>query len=77
MLSGASVELKTCNAALLEATGKSWDEVGFQYLAQLHTVLSSFKLIHCLYCILCAIYINDYLCLYFYEVSCSTNLFTR
>ncbi|GKB72314.1 histidine phosphatase superfamily protein [Tanacetum coccineum] len=26
-LSGASIELKTCNAALLEAAGKSWDEV--------------------------------------------------
>ncbi|OIT29109.1 PREDICTED: uncharacterized protein LOC109211791 [Nicotiana attenuata] len=26
MLSGVSVELKTCNAALLEATGKSWEE---------------------------------------------------
>ncbi|CAL9109584.1 unnamed protein product [Musa acuminata var. zebrina] len=26
MLSGATVELKTCNAALLEATGNSWDE---------------------------------------------------
>ncbi|RWR95071.1 hypothetical protein CKAN_02439500 [Cinnamomum micranthum f. kanehirae] len=26
MLSGAAIELKTCNAALLEATGKSWDE---------------------------------------------------
>ncbi|KAI3466278.1 hypothetical protein Pfo_022941 [Paulownia fortunei] len=26
MFSGASVELKTCNAALLEATGKSWEE---------------------------------------------------
>ncbi|XP_042518861.1 uncharacterized protein At3g52155, chloroplastic isoform X1 [Macadamia integrifolia] len=26
MLSGALVELKTCNAALLEATGKSWNE---------------------------------------------------
>ncbi|KAJ7967889.1 Phosphoglycerate mutase family protein [Quillaja saponaria] len=26
MFSGASLELKTCNAALLEATGKSWDE---------------------------------------------------
>ncbi|KAL2475794.1 Phosphoglycerate mutase family protein [Abeliophyllum distichum] len=25
-LSGASIELKTCNAALLEATGKSWEE---------------------------------------------------
>ncbi|KAG8385930.1 hypothetical protein BUALT_Bualt03G0096400 [Buddleja alternifolia] len=27
MFSGASIELKTCNAALLEATGKSWEEV--------------------------------------------------
>lgn len=27
MFSGATVELKTCNAALLKATGKSWDEV--------------------------------------------------
>ncbi|KAI5559775.1 hypothetical protein POPTR_016G000900v4 [Populus trichocarpa] len=26
MFSGASIELKTCNAALLEATGKSWEE---------------------------------------------------
>ncbi|KAH7660298.1 Histidine phosphatase superfamily clade-1 protein [Dioscorea alata] len=26
MFSGASVELKTCNAALLEAAGKSWEE---------------------------------------------------
>ncbi|XP_073003699.1 uncharacterized protein At3g52155, chloroplastic isoform X1 [Typha latifolia] len=26
MFSGATVELKTCNAALLEAAGKSWDE---------------------------------------------------
>ncbi|PKA67019.1 hypothetical protein AXF42_Ash004510 [Apostasia shenzhenica] len=26
MFSGSSVELKTCNAALLEATGKSWNE---------------------------------------------------
>ncbi|KAI4303579.1 hypothetical protein MLD38_039189 [Melastoma candidum] len=26
MFSGASVELKTCNAALLEATGRSWEE---------------------------------------------------
>ncbi|ESW19548.1 hypothetical protein PHAVU_006G134500 [Phaseolus vulgaris] len=26
MFSGASVELKTCNAALLETAGKSWDE---------------------------------------------------
>lgn len=27
MLSGASIELKTCNAALLEASGQSWNEV--------------------------------------------------
>ena len=27
MFSGASIELKTCNAALLEATGNSWEEV--------------------------------------------------
>ncbi|KAI3969575.1 hypothetical protein MKX01_020136 [Papaver californicum] len=26
MLSGTAIELKTCNAALLEATGKSWEE---------------------------------------------------
>ncbi|GKV18866.1 hypothetical protein SLEP1_g29191 [Rubroshorea leprosula] len=26
MFAGASIELKTCNAALLEATGKSWEE---------------------------------------------------
>lgn len=26
MFSGAPIELKTCNAALLEATGKSWNE---------------------------------------------------
>lgn len=26
MFSGTSIELKTCNAALLEATGKSWEE---------------------------------------------------
>ncbi|KAK9267341.1 hypothetical protein L1049_009765 [Liquidambar formosana] len=26
MFTGASIELKTCNAALLEATGKSWEE---------------------------------------------------
>ncbi|KAH6764481.1 Phosphoglycerate mutase family protein [Perilla frutescens var. hirtella] len=26
MFSGASIELKTCNAALLEATGNSWEE---------------------------------------------------
>lgn len=27
MFSGASIELNTCNAALLEAAGKSWAEV--------------------------------------------------
>ncbi|KAL8093207.1 hypothetical protein AgCh_035192 [Apium graveolens] len=27
VLSGASIELKTCNAALLEASGNSWEEV--------------------------------------------------
>lgn len=27
MLSGASVKLKTCNAALLQAFGNSWEEV--------------------------------------------------
>ncbi|XP_028066763.1 probable serine/threonine-protein kinase WNK3 isoform X3 [Camellia sinensis] len=26
MFSGTSIELKTCNAALLEATGKSWED---------------------------------------------------
>lgn len=31
MLSGASIELKTCNAALLEAAGKSWEEVKILY----------------------------------------------
>jgi hypothetical protein len=31
-LTGASVELKTCNAALLEATGKSWEEVRLLFL---------------------------------------------
>ncbi|XP_020598657.1 uncharacterized protein LOC110038228, partial [Phalaenopsis equestris] len=29
MFSGFSIELKTCNAALLEATGESWKEVSF------------------------------------------------
>lgn len=27
MFSGASIELKTCNGALLEATGNTWEEV--------------------------------------------------
>ncbi|KAM3280843.1 putative protein, chloroplastic isoform X1 [Capsicum chacoense] len=30
VLSGVTVELKTCNAALLEATGKSWEECSSQ-----------------------------------------------
>lgn len=29
MFTGASVELKTSNAALLETSGKSWTEVGW------------------------------------------------
>lgn len=33
MLSGASIELKTCNAALLEATGNSWEEVPHTFYA--------------------------------------------
>lgn len=43
MLSGAAIELKTCNAALLEATGKSWDEVAFS------NCLIKFFRITCLY----------------------------
>lgn len=31
MFSGASIELKTCNAALLEATGNTWEEVLHNY----------------------------------------------
>ncbi|KAE9461560.1 hypothetical protein C3L33_06530, partial [Rhododendron williamsianum] len=31
MFSGASIELKTCNAALLEATGKSWEEMSIHW----------------------------------------------
>ncbi|KNA07547.1 hypothetical protein SOVF_170790 [Spinacia oleracea] len=30
MFTGSVIELKTCNAALLEGTGKSWEEVGSQ-----------------------------------------------
>lgn len=43
MLSGSSVELKTCNAALLEATGKSWDEVSY-ILTQREIVECSFEI---------------------------------
>lgn len=53
MFCGASVELKTCNAALLESAGKSWNEVLFYYLAQLCTLISYFKC-H-LVCLLCYI----------------------
>ncbi|KAI5671312.1 hypothetical protein M9H77_11676 [Catharanthus roseus] len=42
VLSGVSVELKTCNAALLQATGKSWEEAfsvaGFGGWKLLHIV---------------------------------------
>lgn len=31
MFSGASIELKTCNAALLEARGRTWEEVSFPF----------------------------------------------
>lgn len=31
--SGAHIELKTCNAALLEAAGKSWEEVSIFHIA--------------------------------------------
>eukprot|EP00268_Persea_americana_P020104 TRINITY_DN20357_c0_g1_i1.p1 TRINITY_DN20357_c0_g1~~TRINITY_DN20357_c0_g1_i1.p1 ORF type:complete len:280 (-),score=50.78 TRINITY_DN20357_c0_g1_i1:329-1168(-) len=37
MLSGAAIELKTCNAALLEATGKSWDESCWYVLITKHS----------------------------------------
>lgn len=56
MLCGASVELKTCNAALLETAGKSWNEVSFHYLAQQCRIVSSFKSIQChLLCLVCYI----------------------
>ena len=52
MFTGASVELKTCNAALLETTGKSWTEVGFHSLGSsiwlLYTNIFSKQLL-CLY----------------------------
>lgn len=55
MFCGVSVELKTCNAALLETAAKSWNEVSFHYLTQLHTVISQFLVTYCIL-ILCAIY---------------------
>lgn len=39
MFSGVSVELKTCNAALLEAAGKSWEDV--RYFCTISTFLVS------------------------------------
>lgn len=39
MFTGASVELKTCNAALLETTGKSWAEVGLFAFMNFMTLL--------------------------------------
>lgn len=33
MLTGAAIELKTCNAAVLEATGKSWEEVKYSQVS--------------------------------------------
>lgn len=45
MFTGVSVELKTCNAALLEAEGKSWDEVqalnGLNFIILLLTLIIS------------------------------------
>ncbi|KAI8534459.1 hypothetical protein RHMOL_Rhmol10G0091300 [Rhododendron molle] len=41
--SGASIELKTCNAALLEATGKSWEEVK-RFFPPTQFILPSFTL---------------------------------
>lgn len=55
MFCGASVELKTCNAALLETAGKSWNEVLFHYLAQLRAVISFSSRFNVTYCVLLAI----------------------
>ncbi|KAF9618339.1 hypothetical protein IFM89_000974 [Coptis chinensis] len=44
MFSGSPVELKTCNAALLEATGKSWEEVRHLYLLNWYSWLCYFHL---------------------------------
>ncbi|KNA19564.1 hypothetical protein SOVF_060610 [Spinacia oleracea] len=32
MFTGSVIELKTCNAALLEGTGKSWEEMILSFL---------------------------------------------
>lgn len=39
MFTGASVELKTCNAALLETTGTSWAEVRLFVFMNYETLL--------------------------------------
>ncbi|KAK2978420.1 hypothetical protein RJ640_000141 [Escallonia rubra] len=50
MLSGACIELKTCNAALLEAAGKSWEEVThLSFLIHLESLLKFYT---------CAIFSN-------------------
>lgn len=62
MLTGASIELKTCNAALLEATGKSWDEVSllsFHYYF-LTAVLPFYMLYVNLMCMFNILFCGDY-----------------
>lgn len=58
MLTGASVELKTCNAALLEATGKSWEEVVF--FSQMNIFLKN--VLFCWYHYLCYRFSNAFVC---------------
>lgn len=53
VLSGASVKLKTCNAALLHAFGNSWDDVCITFLASLIMMKEKKKLI--LYLFVCII----------------------
>ena len=54
MFSGASLELKTCNAALLESTGKSWEEVKYlSYFTILYWLVIFAK------CYSCFIYLSD------------------
>lgn len=59
MLSGSPVELKTCNAALLEATGKSWDEVRFHLLTRWHIVTCSFDIKSLLILVFYVLFICD------------------
>lgn len=54
MFTGASVELKTCNAALLEAAGKSWEEVWFLFLDE----CVSEKIMLCWYHCICYVSSN-------------------